>query len=1115
MFDAAPSNRTRLSSHTVLAALTAQPLHPFLDFDARDLFRLDATFLAGYVGREPEWGPLGAITFARTYPRYVHELGRFETATEVFARCVEFVMGTLAYRAEQNDNHWNPEKAQRDGQEMFRRMWSLKILPAGRGLANLGTSAVRWKGAACLFNCGFQTTSSDPRFNPIDVTHGDEIALPAAQTMDYLMLGVGVGFDLRGAASFDAMRGAPVLAPETSGDDHRIEDTREGWVASVVRLCRAFRGVGTLPRAWDTTGLRKKGEPLKTFGGVSSGPAPLIELLRTLTGILFRCIGRCVDEEALTDIENVIGRCVVAGGVRRSSEIALGPMTGPGAAAFSALKDPEVLRELLVSQAAREAMIPIAAHYAGELTRLRAIQAGHSVLSPEFAQYQDEIDSASTSRSAALYGDVPWAEIEGRINAHPLRAWRWASNNSVLAEVGADYSDLGPRIAANGEPGVLWLDNVRRYGRMADGDLTAARFVTHDTIPGLRPDPATGVNPCQPAEALVLTPDGIRTFADLDIGATVWSGQRWTRVIRKVATGVKPVLRYRTTAGSFLGTADHRIVQSGVKVPVGEADAIDRCIGPAPIALPGELDPQDVMDGLLLGDGGWHGASRRNFLHQGAGDDCYDASELAHLLGDRSVYGERVLRRVSSTLVEPLPRTYERRIPARFLYGPQRAARGFLRGLYAANGSVCGERVTLKAASRDVIDAAQAMLSSLGIGSYVTTNPAHAVEFANGEYECRESYDLNVATVVGRDRFRELIGFLHPDKAARLDAVIARTGDATRAPKVTYDVVSVEALGDLPVFDITVEADEHTYWTAGLLVSNCGEIGLESGELCNLVETFPSRHESVADWHSSLKYAYLIAKAVSDVPLHNPATAAVQTANRRLGISVTGITEWYVRLGLDRMCEALDKGYRLLRSYDRLYSGWLGLPESIRLTTVKPSGTVSLLAGVEGGMRFPEAQFCARTIRIHDTSPLIDRLTDAGYRVEPDRYAPSTVVAYFPLQDTRVGRYASEVSIWEQAQLQAALQRWWSDNLVSATWTFRTTEARDIPRVLAAFDRQLKGMSALPIDGHSYVQPPYAPITEREHAEMSNTRPLDLTNLGTVRDREERFCEGGSCSLPA
>ena len=790
MFDAAPSNRTRLSSHAVLAALTAQPLHPFLNFDARDLFRLDATFLAGYVGREPEWGPLGAITFARTYPRYVHELGRFETATEVFARCVEFVMGTLAYRAEQNDNHWNPEKAQRDGQEMFRRMWSLKILPAGRGLANLGTSAVRWKGAACLFNCGFQTTSSDPRYNPIDVLHGDEIALPAAQTMDYLMLGVGVGFDLRGAASFDAMRGAPVLAPETSGDDHRIEDTREGWVASVVRLCRAFRGVGTLPRAWDTTGLRKKGEPLKTFGGVSSGPAPLIELLRTLTGILFRCIGHCVDEEALTDIENVIGRCVVAGGVRRSSEIALGPMTGPGAAAFSALKDPEVLRELLVSQAAREAMIPIAAHYAGELTRLRAIQAGHSVLSPEFAQYQDEIDSASASRSAALYGDVPWAEIEGRINAHPLRAWRWASNNSVLAEVGADYSDLGPRIAANGEPGVLWLDNVRRYGRMADGDLTAARFVTHDTIPGLRPDPATGVNPC-------------------------------------------------------------------------------------------------------------------------------------------------------------------------------------------------------------------------------------------------------------------------------------------------------------------------------------GEIGLESGELCNLVETFPSRHDSVADWHSSLKYAYLIAKAVSDVPLHNPATAAVQTANRRLGISVTGITEWYVRLGLDRMCEALDKGYRLLRSYDRLYSGWLGLPESIRLTTVKPSGTVSLLAGVEGGMRFPEAQFCARTIRIHDTSPLIDRLTDAGYRVEPDRYAPSTVVAYFPMQDTRVGRYASEVSIWEQAQLQAALQRWWSDNLVSATWTFRTTEARDIPRVLAAFDRQLKGMSALPIDGHSYVQPPYAPITEREHAEMSNTRPLDLTNLGTVRDREERFCEGGTCSLPA
>lgn len=745
-----------------------------LEFDPRDYFRLDPLFLAQYDGLTPEWGPLGAITFARTYPRFRYDLDRFETPAEVFARCVEAVMGTLHYRADMSDEHWSRDKAQRDGQEMFRRMWALKLLPAGRGLANLGTDAMLYKGAMCLNNCQFVSTE----------TIEADIAVPFCDIMDGLMLGTGVGFDLRGAE-----HNLPVLAPVEVDESHVIEDTREGWVLAVARLLRAFRGLATLPRHWDTSRLRRKGEPLRTFGGVSSGPGPLIDLLRTLTGLYASRIGRTVDAEVIVDTANVIGRCVVAGGVRRSSEIAIGPMSGPGSDTFAGLKDPSGLTALYIRQGAVEASIPEVAALDDVLRVLRERQAAHSVLSPDFGLLQDEIDRASLDRKALCASSPEWLAVDAEINAHPLRAWRWASNNSVTAEVGADYTEIGRRIGTNGEPGVLWLDNVKRFGRMADGDLTRPRYVTPDMIPGLRADAACGANPC-------------------------------------------------------------------------------------------------------------------------------------------------------------------------------------------------------------------------------------------------------------------------------------------------------------------------------------GEIALESGELCNLIEVFPGRHADVGDWLKSLKYAYFIGKAVSDLPMHNPRSMAPQQKNRRLGISISGIAEWYQRIGMDRMCEALDKGYRYLRSLDRLYSGWLGLPESVRMTTVKPSGTVSLLAGVEGGMRFPEAPFCARAIRIHDTSPLIDRLTTAGYRIEPDRYAPATVVAFFPMRDTRVGRYANEVSVWEQARIQVALQRYWSDNMVSATWMFRKHEAGDIAKVLAAHDRDLKGMSALPYDGHSYAQPPYAPITEREHDTMvSRTRPLDLVNLGAVRDSEERFCDSGVCSL--
>lgn len=91
-------------------------------------------------------------------------------------------------------------------------------------------------------------------------------------------------------------------------------------------------------------------------------------------------------------------------------------------------------------------------------------------------------------------------------------------------------------------------------------------------------------NPCQPAFATVLTPDGIRTFADIDVGSIIWSGKQWTRVVRKVATGIKPVTLYATKRGFFVGTKDHRVVSNGVKTPVEDVQSIDTAPFPCDLA---------------------------------------------------------------------------------------------------------------------------------------------------------------------------------------------------------------------------------------------------------------------------------------------------------------------------------------------------------------------------------------------------------------------------------------------------------------------------------------------------------------------------------------------------
>lgn len=365
------------------------------------------------------------------------------------------------------------------------------------------------------------------------------------------------------------------------------------------------------------------------------------------------------------------------------------------------------------------------------------------------------------------------------------------------------------------EPGLLFWDTIKRE---SPADIYP-RFQTIST------------NPCIPAWSVLVTPQGMRQLKDIVVGDTIWSGQRWTKVTDKFMTGIKPVYAYRTHAGTFYGTEDHRVVSEGTKVQIKDADCIDiSVVGGVPGDVP--LDCADVVDGLVLGDGSYHKASDLVVLYVGKDDSCYFGSEISSFLGP--VWDqERGAYKIESTF-DFLPMTYDRTVPDKFFYGNSSKVRGFLRGLYSANGSIVSRRVTLKTSSSCLRDQVQQMLASVGIASYYTTNKSHDVEFANGTYTCRESYDVNIGTHAGRCKFQELIGFIHPEKQERLRAVCVPP-KTNKPPKTSYEVVSTELLGEEPVFDITVEADEHTFFAGGLLVSNCGEIVLSAYCSCRLL----------------------------------------------------------------------------------------------------------------------------------------------------------------------------------------------------------------------------------------------------------------------------------------
>ena len=650
------------------------------------MFKLDVSFVNEYSNKQVPFGfnGLGELVYMRTYSR-LKENNQNEKWFETIQRVVEGTYGLQKKHIETLNLGWNEEQSQRSAQEMYSRMFHMKFLPPGRGLWAMGSDIINKKNlAAALNNCGFISTKK--------MGISESFSKPFTFTMDMSMLGVGIGFDTTGAENFIIQK---QIEEHT---EYVIEDTREGWVDSLRVLLESFHG--SMNPKFDYSRIRPSGEPLKTFGGISSGSKPLENLHTSVSVILTKNVGKPVSIRSIVDIMNLIGKCVVSGNVRRTALIAFGE------------KDSE-----------------------------------------EFMDLKD-------------YSKNPERMEFG-----------WTSNNSIFAKLGMDYTEVEKRINLNGEPGIAWLDNMKKFSRMN-----------------------------------------------------------------------------------------------------------------------GVVDNKDYR--------------------------------------------------------------------------------------------VCGG------------------------------NP-------------------------------------------------------------------------------------------------CLEQSLESYELCTLSECFPNRCESLDDFLRTLKFAYLYAKTVTLALTHSSDTNRVMLRNRRIGCSVSGIAQFLSRYKLHDLNIWLDKGYHEIQKWDIIYSDWLCIPRSIKTTSVKPSGTVSLLAGATPGLHYPESRFYIRRVRLANNSPLIPGLKAAGYKLEPAVGSEdSTLVVEIPV-DVGVGiRTVDQVSMWEQLSLAANMQEHWSDNQVSATVTFKPeSEGNQIANALEYFQYRLKGISFLPkLDFGAFPQMPYEEITEQEyHIMLQGIHKLSFDGPGQD-SVSELFCNNDYCS---
>jgi ribonucleoside-triphosphate reductase len=296
----------------------------------------------------------------------------------------------------------------------------------------------------------------------------------------------------------------------------------------------------------------------------------------------------------------------------------------------------------------------------------------------------------------------------------------------------------------------------------------------------------------------------------------------------------------------------------------------------------------------------------------------------------------------------------------------------------------------------------------------------------------------------------------------------------------------------------------------------CAEQSLADKETCCLAEIFLPNITSYNEFLKVMTYLYRINKHSLALPCHLPETEAIVHANMRMGIGVTGVYQ-----ASEEQRSWLASAYRYLRTYDDEYSQAHGFPSSIKLTTIKPSGTLSLLAGVTpGGHPSPAGPHYIRRVRIANGSPLVDVCKSHGYNVEPQQLFDgsldkSTMVAEFPCKVPDTTPIGGDISAIEQLELVKWLQTNWSDNSVSVTIYYTKEELKEIKEWLTInYIDNVKTVSFLLYSGHGFIQAPYETITKEKYDELKEGTTPIISIDNSVNDMDEsEGCESGACPV--
>jgi hypothetical protein len=299
-------------------------------------------------------------------------------------------------------------------------------------------------------------------------------------------------------------------------------------------------------------------------------------------------------------------------------------------------------------------------------------------------------------------------------------------------------------------------------------------------------------------------------------------------------------------------------------------------------------------------------------------------------------------------------------------------------------------------------------------------------------------------------------------------------------------------------------------------VNPCGEIVIPNRSTCCLAEIFLNNVDNYIELKNVATILYKICKHSLLLKCHLKDTEKIVHEQMRMGISISG----YMMVS-DEKRGWLSDLYVYLREFDNMYSDSHNIPRSIKLTTIKPSGTLSLLAGSTPGMHPAIYKFFIRRIQFSANNSLIEICKKHGFKTEhrlnfDGTYDYNCIVVEFPCRFPDEAILAKDLSVIQELEIVKHLQNVWSDNAVSVTCYYKQEELDDIKLWLKNnYTDNIKSVSFLLHHDSNFKQMPYEEISEEKYNELIiNTNPISsMTNIQDEYEDIGAECRSGMCPV--